>query len=266
MHAPISEILRVLSRSSAFCTLHQAVCRAVLDTLKCSGHGNNRVAGIGARIMHRRACIHISTTNDACRWFKPVMLHKALRCPTKQTRRLCFIVAVSFVTTWLICETNPRARFLNKRCKEPQILVGIFTAAGSNPKHANRRAVIRSALISSLETTGLHSCALGITAKFVVGRVSKSDDYLWEREFKNHKHQFLTVDVADTYRNLPQKTVAYFQDPRLRGYEYVMKIDDDQYLFPARLSMVMDQWQTMNVDYIGCMTKPTEVHTNQSES
>lgn len=35
--------------------------------------------------------------------------------------------------------------------------------------------------------------------------------------------------------------------------EWVLKLDDDVYITPNRLDLAMDQWDAMNVDYVGCM-------------
>ena len=35
--------------------------------------------------------------------------------------------------------------------------------------------------------------------------------------------------------------------------DWVLKLDDDVYITPNRLSLAMDQWDAMHVDYVGCM-------------
>jgi hypothetical protein len=35
--------------------------------------------------------------------------------------------------------------------------------------------------------------------------------------------------------------------------DWVVKLDDDVYLQGTRLLLAIEQWEAMNVDYIGCM-------------
>lgn len=66
--------------------------------------------------------------------------------------------------------------------------------------------------------------------------------------------------VQECYRCLPKKTTSFFVTVHEHyDADWVLKMDDDVYMAPARLPLAMEQWQYMGVEYIGCM-KHGDVH------
>jgi Galactosyltransferase len=70
--------------------------------------------------------------------------------------------------------------------------------------------------------------------------------------------------AQECYTCLPQKTTAFFEAVAAAYYaDWVVKMDDDVYLNPQRLRLVMKQWNAMRAEYIGCM-KHGVVHHDPS--
>ncbi|KAJ0964558.1 hypothetical protein J5N97_025696 [Dioscorea zingiberensis] len=69
-------------------------------------------------------------------------------------------------------------------------------------------------------------------------------------------HDFLFIDVEEEYLKLPQKTLAYFKAAHsLFDAEFYVKADDDIYLRPDRLAILLAKDRAHRQTYIGCMKK-----------
>lgn len=158
------------------------------------------------------------------------------------------------------------ARIMTRRkvspCNAPSIFVGVFTAAGSSAKYVARRNAIRSTWLRDVDP----SCNCCTIIRFVVGRSNRGNEQDWQNEIQTHRREFMELDILDSYENLTNKTIAFFtRIGAMRPYEYVLKIDDDQFLSQSHLMKAAIQWSTMGADYVGCMTTGGEVHTDPRE-
>ena len=64
--------------------------------------------------------------------------------------------------------------------------------------------------------------------------------------------------LQECYKCLPQKTATFFQTVHEQyDADWVMKMDDDVYLLGERLMAAIEQWEAMQMDYVGCMKHGT---------
>lgn len=60
--------------------------------------------------------------------------------------------------------------------------------------------------------------------------------------------------LQECYRCLPEKTLSFFLAVHQQyNAEWIFKVDDDVYLSPDRIPLAVEQWDVMQVDYVGCM-------------
>lgn len=194
---------------------------------------------------------------------RPGILHK--HTMRVHTARITVPFLVATIVAGIIVRRRGSGYSTVPACKTPEIYVGVFTAPGTDDIYASRRRAIRSAWFPDSSSATFLSCHQGMTIRFVVGSTSDSTkDLSWKKELRAHK-DFLVLDVLDSYRNLAAKTIAFFTKVLDSGpYEYVLKIDDDLFLAPLRLSKAVAQWRHMGVGYIGCMKHRAIVVNNAS--
>ncbi|KAK1325192.1 putative beta-1,3-galactosyltransferase 14 [Acorus calamus] len=96
----------------------------------------------------------------------------------------------------------------------------------------------------------------GLAIRFVIGRTedrTKMGDL--EREIEQFD-DFLLLDVEEKYSGLPYKTLAFFRAAyALFDADFYVKADDDIYLRPDRLSLLLGQDRPHTQTYLGCMKK-----------
>lgn len=98
--------------------------------------------------------------------------------------------------------------------------------------------------------------ATGLAFRFVIGRTKDK----WKMsELRNEVEEyddFLLLDIEEEYSNLPYKTLAFFKAAyALFDSEFYVKADDDIYLRPDRLSLLLAKERSHSQTYLGCMKK-----------
>lgn len=67
---------------------------------------------------------------------------------------------------------------------------------------------------------------------------------------------FVLLDLEEEYSRLPYKTLAFFKAAyALYDSDFYVKADDDIYLRPDRLSLLLAKERSHPQTYIGCMKK-----------
>ncbi|VAI70440.1 unnamed protein product [Triticum turgidum subsp. durum] len=131
--------------------------------------------------------------------------------------------------------------------------VGIFTGFGSVGR---RRALRRTWLPSDRQGLLRLEEATGLAFRFVIGKSNdKSKMAALEREVEEYD-DFVLLDLEEEYSRLPYKTLAFFKAAyALFDSDFYVKADDDIYLRPDRLSLLLAKERTHTQTYIGCMKK-----------
>lgn len=96
----------------------------------------------------------------------------------------------------------------------------------------------------------------GLAFRFVIGKTSdKSKMAALQREIEKYD-DFLLLDTEEEYSKLPYKTLAFFKAAyALFDSDFYVKADDDIYLRPDRLSLLLAKERSHPQTYIGCMKK-----------
>ncbi|XP_078170244.1 putative beta-1,3-galactosyltransferase 13 isoform X2 [Carex rostrata] len=131
--------------------------------------------------------------------------------------------------------------------------VGIQTGFAS----AGRRKALRSTWFPS-DHQGLLRLeeSTGLTFRFVIGKTKdKSKMAALQREIEEYD-DFILLDIEEEYSKLPFKTLAFFKAAyALYDSDFYVKADDDIYLRPDRLSLLVARERSHSQTYIGCMKK-----------
>ncbi|KAK9688823.1 hypothetical protein RND81_09G013400 [Saponaria officinalis] len=131
--------------------------------------------------------------------------------------------------------------------------VGIFTGFGSV---ARRRALRLTWLPSAGDGLQRLEERTGLAFRFIIGRTSVP----WKmsalkKEVAKHD-DFILLDIVEEYNKLPYKTLSFFKAAyALFDSEFYVKADDDIYLRPDRLSLMLAKKRSNPQTYIGCMKK-----------
>ena len=147
--------------------------------------------------------------------------------------------------------------------KEIEVFVGIQsgfspnTVPGDDFNYHDRRQAIRDTWLRSNDTAFSDKLAkAGVVVKFVMGRgPSEEMTARMMREKRDHG-DIMTLDIDEDYHNLVFKSREFFKTV-MASYspKYIVKVDDDVYLQLNRLPMAVKQWESMRVDYTGCMKR-----------
>uniref|UniRef100_A0ACD5ZRX4 Uncharacterized protein n=1 Tax=Avena sativa TaxID=4498 RepID=A0ACD5ZRX4_AVESA len=131
--------------------------------------------------------------------------------------------------------------------------VGIFTGFGSVGR---RRALRRTWLPADRQGLLRLEEATGLAFRFVIGKSNdKSKMAALEREVEEYD-DFVLLDLEEEYSRLPYKTLAFFKASyALFDSDFYVKADDDIYLRPDRLSLLLAKERPHPQTYIGCMKK-----------
>ncbi|KAI0522597.1 hypothetical protein KFK09_004979 [Dendrobium nobile] len=96
----------------------------------------------------------------------------------------------------------------------------------------------------------------GLAFRFVIG---KTKDQMKMAELKREVQEyddFLLLDIEEEYSKLPYKTLAFFKSAySLFDCDFYVKADDDIYLRPDRLSLLLAKERANPQTYLGCMKK-----------
>ncbi|KAB2043940.1 hypothetical protein ES319_D01G054700v1 [Gossypium barbadense] len=98
--------------------------------------------------------------------------------------------------------------------------------------------------------------ATGLAFRFVIGRTNdRSKMAQLGREVAKYD-DFLLLDFEEEYSKLPYKTLAFFKAAyALYDSDFYVKADDDIYLRPDRLSLLLAEERSHSQTYLGCMKK-----------
>eukprot|EP00873_Tetraselmis_striata_P022514 jgi/Tetstr1/442778/TSEL_030863.t1 len=92
-----------------------------------------------------------------------------------------------------------------------------------------------------------------VKLRFVVGKTHSGQVPAEVVAEELSKGQHLHLNVIEEYDNLKLKMLRYFQTaPRLFGAKYYLKVDDDIYFRPDRVSHAVPQWAAGDGDFVGC--------------
>ncbi|KAM1101390.1 hypothetical protein ACFX13_007889 [Malus domestica] len=131
--------------------------------------------------------------------------------------------------------------------------VGIQTGFRST----GRRQSLRKTWMPS-DTQGLQRLeeATGLAFRFVIGK-TKEKAKMAELSKEVAKYDdFVLLDIEEEYSKLPYKTLAFFKAAyALYDADFYVKADDDIYLRPDRLSLLLAKERSHSQTYLGCMKK-----------
>ncbi|XXG90183.1 hypothetical protein AAC387_Pa12g2007 [Persea americana] len=131
--------------------------------------------------------------------------------------------------------------------------VGIQTGFGS----VERRRSLRKTWMPS-DRQGLRRLeeATGLAFRFVIGRTTDRSKMLKLRKEVAEYDDFMLLDIEEEYSKLPYKTIAFFKAAyALFDSDFYVKADDDIYLRPDRLSLLVAKERSHPLTYLGCMKK-----------
>ncbi|CAL5227119.1 g10028 [Coccomyxa viridis] len=130
-------------------------------------------------------------------------------------------------------------------------LMAVLTGFG--PKYADRRKHARETWFpnSQAELDKLEE-EKGIRIRFTTGLVP--DEYKDEIAEEESKYgEFLRIPIKDEYHALSYKTMALWRLVEDHfDIDYLIKVDDDNFVRLDRLSIATHQWDEENAEYIGC--------------
>ncbi|ONK58370.1 uncharacterized protein A4U43_C09F11550 [Asparagus officinalis] len=131
--------------------------------------------------------------------------------------------------------------------------VGIQTGFGSTGR---RRALRKTWFPSDREGLVRLEESTGLAFRFVIGKtIDKSRMAALKREVEEYD-DFMLLDIEEEYAKLPIKTLAFFKAAyALYDSDFYVKADDDIYLRPDRLSLLLAKERSHPQTYIGCMKK-----------
>ncbi|AQK80482.1 putative beta-13-galactosyltransferase 14 [Zea mays] len=147
----------------------------------------------------------------------------------------------------------PASLATGSRGRHKVAFVGIFTGFGSIGR---RRALRRTWLPADRQGLLRLEEATGLAFRFVIGKSnSKNKMAALNREVEEYD-DFVLLDLEEEYSRLPYKTLAFFKAAyALYDSDFYVKADDDIYLRPDRLSLLLAKERSHPQTYIGCMKK-----------
>lgn len=131
--------------------------------------------------------------------------------------------------------------------------VGIQTGFAST----GRRRSLRMTWMPS-DRQGLQRLeeSTGLAFRFVIGRTKDKAKMEELRKEVAEYDDFMLLDIEEEYSKLPYKTLAFFKAAyALFDSDFYVKADDDIYLRPDRLSLLLAKERPHSQTYLGCMKK-----------
>ncbi|XP_050215398.1 probable beta-1,3-galactosyltransferase 14 [Mercurialis annua] len=96
----------------------------------------------------------------------------------------------------------------------------------------------------------------GLALRFVIGKTNDKSKMETLKSEVAEYDDFLLLDIEEQYSKLPYKTLAFFRAAyALFDAEFYVKADDDIYLRPDRLSLLLAKERSHPQTYLGCMKK-----------
>ncbi|XP_020241041.1 probable beta-1,3-galactosyltransferase 14 isoform X1 [Asparagus officinalis] len=132
--------------------------------------------------------------------------------------------------------------------------VGVQTGFGSTER---RKALRKTWFPSDPQSLRQLEESTGLAFRFVIGKTGDETKMAELRGEAEEYDDFLMLDdIEESYSNLPAKTISFFR----AAYEsfdadFYVKLDDDVYLRPGRLSLLLQRDRPHPLTYIGCMHK-----------
>ncbi|KDP32525.1 hypothetical protein JCGZ_14728 [Jatropha curcas] len=150
---------------------------------------------------------------------------------------------------------NNDGSVLNTEKKRHKVMgfVGIQTGFGS----AGRRESLRKTWMPS-DLQGLQRLeeSTGLAFRFIIGKTNDKSKMAKLKKEVAEYDDFLLLDIEEQYSKLPYKTLAFFKAAyALFDSEFYVKADDDIYLRPDRLSILLAKERGHSQTYLGCMKK-----------
>ncbi|XP_059661431.1 probable beta-1,3-galactosyltransferase 13 [Cornus florida] len=131
--------------------------------------------------------------------------------------------------------------------------VGIQTGFGSGGR---RRSLRQTWMPSNPQELRRLEEATGLAFRFIIGRTRDKSKMSELRKEVAMYDDFLLLDIEEEYSKLPYKTLAFFKAAyAIFDSEFYVKVDDDIYLRPDRLSLLLAKERSHPQTYIGCMKK-----------
>lgn len=131
--------------------------------------------------------------------------------------------------------------------------VGIQTGFAS----AGRRRSLRKTWMPS-DHQGLQRLeeSTGLAFRFIIGKTSDTSKMAELKKEVEDYDDFVLLDIEEEYSKLPYKTLAFFKAAyALYDSDFYVKADDDIYLRPDRLSLLLAKERHHTQTYLGCMKK-----------
>lgn len=98
--------------------------------------------------------------------------------------------------------------------------------------------------------------ATGLVFRFVIGKTKDQAKMTQLKKEVAEYDDFLLLDIQEEYSKLPYKTLAFFKAAyALYDSDFYVKADDDIYLRPDRLSLLLAKERPHSQTYLGCMKK-----------
>ncbi|KAG0455432.1 hypothetical protein HPP92_024724 [Vanilla planifolia] len=96
----------------------------------------------------------------------------------------------------------------------------------------------------------------GLAFRFVIGKTGDQKKMAELKREVQEYDDFLLLDIEEEYSKLPYKTLAFFKAAyALFDSDFYVKADDDIYLRPDRLSLLLAKDRVNPQTYLGCMKK-----------
>jgi len=96
----------------------------------------------------------------------------------------------------------------------------------------------------------------GLAIRFIIGKTKDEAKMVELRSEVAMYDDFILLDIEEEYSKLPYKTLAFFKAAyALYDSEFYVKADDDIYLRPDRLSLLLAKERGHSQTYLGCMKK-----------
>ncbi|CAF2127637.1 hypothetical protein BRARA_C03550 [Brassica rapa] len=131
--------------------------------------------------------------------------------------------------------------------------VGIQTGFAS----AGRRRALRNTWMPS-DPQGLRRLeeSTGLAIRFIIGKTKDEAKMAELRREIAEYDDFILLDIEEEYSKLPYKTLAFFKAAyALYDSAFYVKADDDIYLRPDRLSLLLAKERSHSQTYLGCLKK-----------